>query len=441
MRERTAKRDAAQIAALGVLWMSLQPGKAAEGPAVSTVARDSTVLASDGSLAVAWQRRFASPLDDWINQIVALSDGNHVAVGFLNRNDDGPSDWRALVVKFDPRGEILWQREHGSGGGVDAYWAIQEGAGGRLATAGFTTRMGAGGIDGHLAALDADGWIVKENAFGGPNYDRFTDIAAASDGGYVLAGFTEVGSDVKHRDILLLKTNATGIEEWRKTYGGPGSDVALYLEPTSDGGYVLSGGVSLTPGPESDSDMLVMKVDAKGALLWRKLIGSPETDDTNHSLAVHADGRILAVGYTESWGARENDMLAVTLTTGGAVLRHEIFGGAGDDRVMMARLDAAGRAWLTGYTKSAGAGGWDAFITRLDAGGGFEGFVSTLGGPADDEGTAILPLADGALLLGGYSSNLGGGRQDAFVARVEAPDWQSAHAQFKKQVVATAAPP
>ena len=395
------------------------------------------LLSSDGSLEVSWQRAFTSEQNDWINQITTLSDGNYLAVGFVGRDDEAatPSDWRALVVKFDGSGTEIWKREHGAGGGVDAYWGARETADGRIGAGGFTTRIGSGGIDAYVAVLDAKGWILKENAIGGPGYDRFTDIAGASDGGFMLAGFTEVLGAASHRDILLVKTSATGVEEWRKTYGGPGSDVALYLERTSDGGYVLAGGVSATPGADSDSELLVMKVDAGGRQLWRTVIGAPGTNDVNHGLALRGNGEVLAVGYTKSWGARDNDLMAVTLSADGAILRREIFGGADDDRAMTVSVDDRGHAWLTGYTKSAGAGGRDAFLTRLDSDGAFEGCLSTIGGPEDDQGTAILPLDDGDLLLGGYSSNLGGGREDAFVLRLESPGCAPGNAEFVRRVV------
>jgi hypothetical protein len=42
----------------------------------------------------------------------------------------------------------------------------------------------------------------------------------------------------------------------------------------------------------------------------------------------------------------------------------------------------------------------------------------------------VRPLADGGALVGGYSRNLGGGGEDAFVARLTAPDWK-AHPAFR----------
>lgn len=383
-------------------------------------------FATDGSTRIIWQRVFASPLDDWVNHVVPTRDGHFVVAGFLNR-DDQASDWRALLAKLTPDGRVVWQREHGAGTGVDAWWAVDEGTDGRFTTAGFTTRTGAGGIDALVGVHSSDGVLLREGSFGGSGYDRATDLAPA-DSGYVLAGFTERPAPHK-RDVLLVKVDASGNEQWRRTYGGPENDVALYIERTADGGYVLSG----TTGVDGDVDVLLMKVDRDGNEAWKRVVGAPGGNDIPHNVNVHRDGRIQVTGYTQSWGATVHDMLAITYSPTGEVLRHEVFGGPDDDRVMLSAIDDQGRNWMTGYTKSAGAGGWDVFVTRLDAYGAFEGGVTTIGGPADDNGTAILPLPDGSLLVAAYSGNLGHGRQDAVVMRLAAPQWREPAARFTRR--------
>lgn len=379
----------------------------------------------DGATQILWMQVFASPKDDWINHLLPLKDGNILATGFVGRDDnDKNGDWRALAVKLTRDGRILWRQEYGAGSGVDAFWAASEGRDGRIRAAGFTNRMGAGGLDAYLALLNADGALAREIAVGGPGYDRVTDIAPAQDGGFVAAGFASV--DGKGRELLLVKVNAKGEEVWRRTYGGPGDQTALYIKPLDNGGFAIAGGTD----ESGDGDVLAMRVDAKGNEVWRTVIGERGTLDVPHSLSIHKDGRIQLVGYTENWGPRDHDLLAITLSADGAVLRHEVFGGPSDDRAMVANIDAEDRTWMTGYSKSAGAGGYDIFIASLDKDGGFENRFSTIGGLKDDNGTIILPLNDGTLLVGAYSANLGEGGTDAVVMRVRAPDWSAPPENF-----------
>lgn len=413
-------RHGPRLTALALAALALTAGRAAAGP---------EAFGSDGSSRILWKQVFSSPQDDWINQILPLRDGTFLAVGFLGRDDNAKDgDWRALAVKFSGAGKVLWRREYGQGKGADAFWAAAEAADGRIVATGFTNRIGSGGLDAYAAVLGGDGRLISEAAFGGPGYDRATDIAPTIDGGFLLAGHTESGHGGK-RDVLLVKLGPDGAEQWRRDYGGPDSEGALYLEPAGDGGFVLAGGTD----ERGDGDVLVMKVDAEGRQLWRRVIGDHGADDTPHNLNILPGGRIQMSGYTAGYGSQGHDLLSLTLSREGELLREEVMGGAGDDRAMVSGLDREGRTWATGYTRSAGAGGWDIFLTRLGRDGGFEGPIATIGGPKDDNGTAVLPLADGDLLVAAYSQNLGGGGQDAVVMRVKPPKAGAPDPRFRRR--------
>lgn len=392
--------------------------------AAGAAAKDRPALhVSYGGAKILWLKTFASENDDWINDIVPLKDGTYMAAGFLNRADgDPPSDWKALAAKLTDKGEILWSHEYGAGGAIDAFWSVDEMEDSGLMFGGFSSRIGPGGINAYFAAASADGTLLKENAYGTPGYDRITSLAATPDG-FIGAGHAE-GQD--GRDLFYIGVDKFGAELWRRAIAGKGANGALYIEPAGDGNFIVAGGTDET----GDADILIVKIDAQGNELWRRTIGAPGTDDINHGLAVMPDGRIFVPGYTQSWGARERDFMAATMSANGDILSIETYGGPGDDHVILARFDEAGRVWMIGYTKSNGEN-WDVMLTQTDANGAFIDAVTLIGGALDDNGTAVQPLADGGALIAGYSNNLERGAQDAFVARLSAPEWR-AHPDFKR---------
>lgn len=356
----------------------------------------------------------SSPGDDWINDIVELSDGGLLAVGFLNRVDgETPSDWRALAAKYAADGEVRWSREIGEGGGLDAFWTAREGSDGAVALAGFTSRIGPGGINAYAAVLSADGETLKENGYGTPGYDRITGLAPAAEG-FIAAGHAE-GLD--GRDVMLLGLDPFGAERWRRIFEEGGSNGALYVEPAEDGNFIVTGGTSA----DGDADMLVMKVDSSGRELWRTLVGEKGTDDINHGLAVLENGRIVIAGYTRSWGAQDRDIVAASLSSDGKVLAVWRLGGAGDDRPTFARAGLNGEVWIVGRTSSAGAGGVDAVVARVMPDGALDKGVLLFGGITEDFGTAIRPLKNGDLLVAGYSMPNSTAHSDAFLVRLALP--------------------
>lgn len=388
-------------------------------------------LSGDSNARIAWLRVFASRGDDWINDIVPLSGDRYLAAGFLNRVDDAAPDaraWQALAAVIRADGTVAADRHYGSAG-INAFWSAREAANERVALAGFSDQGGAGGIDALAVISRPDGGVEAQRLFGGAGYDRFTSLAPAGDGFVFLGHSQNAGED--RRRLYAVRSDAGLTPVWERIIEGPDSIAPLYIQAASDGGFVVAGGISRG----EDADILVLRLDQDGRELWRRTIGTPEASDINHGLALLPNGNIVVVGYSQSWGARGNDILAATLSPTGEVLRREMLGGAEDDRPILAKADEEGRVTIVGHTRSAGAGNADLLIARLDAEGRFEPGVIVMGGPGNDHGTAILPLANGALLVAGYSDAIGRGRQDAFVLRLEGAGWQEANAAFARRGV------
>ena len=380
-----------------------------------------------GGARLDWVRTISSSNDDWINDLVLLRNGNVAAAGFINRRDDPPSDWSAVLAEFATDGTLVGQSRHGEGSGTDAFFGLAEGEDGSRVLAGFTTRIGHGGIDAWTLIARSDGNVGHEEAHGGAGYDRFTDVVAAADG-WVFLGHSQAEHSDKRR-IFLVKTDRSGRKLWERVHDAAESWGALYIEPAPGGGFIIAGGTSAG----GDADMFAMKVAEDGSELWRKKAGTADWNEINHGLVVRPEGEIVLVGYTNKGGGA-NDVVAATLSATGEVVRLERWGGTADDRAILARAGADGRIWIVGHTASAGQGGDDAFVTSLGRDGSFEGAVAIIGGAADDRGTAVLPLADGSLVIAGYSRSLGRGGEDAFIARLSAPTGE-AHPHFRREVV------
>lgn len=404
------------------MWAALLMLGQVAGPAESKLS-----VSGDDRGRLQWVEALATPNNDWINDLVLLRNGNVAAAGFLNRRDDPPSDWSAALAEVTPAGRLIGQKAYGEGSGIDAFFGLAEAEDGTRILAGFTTRIGNGGIDAWAVFTRADGTLVSEEAHGGAGYDRFTDVAVAKDG-YLFLGHSQAEDSDKRR-VFLVKTDRAGRKLWERVHDATESWGALYIEPAPGGGFIIAGGTSAG----SDADMFAMKVGDDGRELWRKRAGTPDWNEVNHGLVVRANGEIVLVGYTNRNGG-PNDMVAATLSSDGDLDRLERWGGDADDRAILARAGAGGRIWVVGHTASAGAGGDDAIVISLDSNGSFEGGAVTIGGAADDRGTAVLPLFDGSLVIAGYSRSIGPEGEDAFIGRLSAPG-RKAHPSFRREIV------
>lgn len=366
----------------------------------------------DGA-TVQWVKYTTSPQTDWTNRIIELPNGDIVAAGFVNRDDqaDAP-DWNAFVEGYDAQGRWIWGQSYG-GPGVDAAWAVRAASRGTLIIGGISSAGSKSDWNAALTITDDRGNSVNRQ-FGGSGDDRATDVLVLADGSLLLVGQTD-SSGEGGIDVFLVKTDALGNELWRRTYGGKSDDRGFLGLSMSDGGAVVAG----VTGPRGSYDFLLMRVAADGSALWRRVVGGSGNDAT-HGLTRLADGRIVLTGYGPSWGGRENDVSVLLFDDSGELLSHQALGGAGDDRVQFAAADPRGGVWLTGYTKSFSSN-WRMMVGRLSPEGTLERWLGAIGGAGDTNGSAVEVARDGDLLLAGYTDLPSGGSAppDGFTLRVD----------------------
>ena len=182
--------------------------------------------------------------------------------------------------------------------------------------------------------------------------------------------------------------------------------------------------------------------------------------DVGLGIAVDASGRAYITGYTRSdnfptenayqgaHGGGGWDAFVTGFTADGSGLMYSTYlGGSGYDAGWGIAVDASGRAYVTGDTNSdlnfplkdayqgAHGGGYDAFVTGFAADGSSLMYSTYLGGSGTDDGHGIAVDASGCAYITGYTysdnttfplknayQGAYGGKRDAFVTKIGAPD-------------------
>ena len=209
-----------------------------------------------------WNRTFGGTDWNFALSVHQTADGGYIAAGRTETGSLG-GNGSAMLIKVDPAGNREWQRAFGETGN-DVANSVQQTADGGYIVAGDTYGYGAGGSF-WLIKTDSSGVEEWQRAFGETWLDEASSVQQTADGGYIVAGDT-YGFGAGGSDFWLIKTDSSGVEEWRKTFGGTGDDVANSVQQTADGGYIVAGYTSSFGAGGSNIWMIKLQPEA-GALL------------------------------------------------------------------------------------------------------------------------------------------------------------------------------
>jgi len=147
-------------------------------------------------------------------------------------------------------------------------------------------------------------------------------------------------------------------------------------------------------------------LETKGEV-WRATFGGPGFD-VGSSVLEKAGGLVVA-GRTNSFGAGEYDGWLIATDSKGRELWNRTIGGPGDDEATAIVAARGGGYAIAGGTGSFGAGGSDGWLVRTDHQ-GREVWNRTFGGPGDDWAYSLQETGDGYVILGETDSFGAGGR-------------------------------
>lgn len=247
-----------------------------------------------------------------------------------------------LVAQIDTSGQILWKSIVG-GTRDDVPYSMIPTADGGIVIAGYTVsrdgdfeRKGKYRFDKDmfLMKLSSQGNVLWTHTFGGSRDDVFSCVRSTADGGWIATGWSESDNNdfedlnKGSTDAFVMKIDRSGKAEWVKTYGTNGSDNAIELCPTRDGGWVVVGTtqgrgwlhkfiMGLFSSVDCDGDFagklkgyrdaFVMKVDSKGNILWSSVIGGVD-DESCSGISINDNDEIMAVGrYNSGDGDFQNE--------------------------------------------------------------------------------------------------------------------------------------
>jgi len=301
-----------------------------------------------------WTRNYGGASNEYGWSVQQTTDEGYVVAG--STNSFGNSG-QVYLLKINATGDILWTRNYG-GTGDDGGRSVQQTQDTGYVVAGWFTSSGNGGQV-YLVKTNALGDTLWTRTYGGADYDGGNAAQQTQDGGYIVAGWTSSFGNLSQ--VYLIKTNATGDTLWTKTYGGASFDYGESVQQTSDGGYIVAG---YTDSFGDSDQVYLIKTNGSGDTLWTRTYGGVN-DDRGYSVQQTSDGSYIVGGWTNSFGNFVQVYLIKT-NAGGDTLWTRTYGGTGDDYCNSVQQTVDGGYIVAGYTSSFGNGN-QVYLIKTDA--------------------------------------------------------------------------
>lgn len=275
-------------------------GKSADDLTLSKMDRFGTLI---------WNQSFGGSDVDNVRYLKQTSDGGYLMSGSSKSYGSGGSDiW---LIKAYPSGLIEWNKNYGTANNEYGGKSI-ENSDGTLFLIGNGDLLGTGNQDIWLIKTNSQGDTLWTKTYGGLGNETGHDILAQGDSSFILLGSTS-SSGSGGADILMIKINFEGIEEWSRVYGGTSDEFGHAIQQTSDDGFIISS--SIESFGNNNNAINIIRTNYSGQIIWEKTFGGGDgiqgnnsiqkTDDDNFILTYNSFDH-LKEGYV-TWLIKIND--------------------------------------------------------------------------------------------------------------------------------------
>ncbi|MFA7327685.1 MAG: T9SS type A sorting domain-containing protein [Candidatus Kapaibacterium sp.] len=275
---------------------------------------DGWIIKLDKNGEIIWKKNYGGSGSETIYSVIESNDGSYVFAGGSASFDfdleyaqtRGYDDiW---ITKITPQGEIIWTKTYGGSSGEFAFSIIENKDGGLVLTGQtYSKDYNIPGNHGYLDLValktNSTGELEWIKTFGGSKYDVGINCILATDGGYIIAGYSDskdgdITNAIDNNDFWVVKLFEDGTMDWNKKYGTTSTDICSSISATPDGGYIVSGYTG-AGGTSWFDEGVVLKIDKVGETIWTKNFGGSSTENLYVIRALN-ETDFLAVGRTNS---------------------------------------------------------------------------------------------------------------------------------------------
>jgi len=358
-----------------------------------------------------FQKTYGGGADEVGWSVIQTTDSGYLICGYTTSFGNGGRD--AYVIKTDSMGTEMWSKTFGGALNEEATYVLEDN--GSYLVGGYTKSYGAGNADAFLARLDASGNILWFKTYGTIADDsHLLRFHKTVDNGIIL---TYPYKDAGFNSYTLIKTDNNGTLQWQRTYGGTQINLSGDAAQFPDSGYLVNG--STAAYGMGQSDLLVMRTDSLGNIVWNKTLGSSLNEAGAFNITGISNSEVLITGQVDNglFGLSDVTLIKINYLTGAVSWAAEY-----------GKAAKAFQTYSGAYTQDSGyamalndynTSSPDMRILRTDSAGNIL-WTRHYGGSGYDAAYGICNTKDNGFALIGYTTSYGAGGADIYFVKTDA---------------------
>ena len=206
----------------------------------------------------------------------------------------------AYLVKTTAIGNLIWKKQYDfSINGFDCFYDLIELPDSNYLLVGTTTNTISNDYDVILAKIDTAGSLLWQKTFVHPDYDQAAKFKLTSDGKIIIVGRAE--SIGVYNDVLLIKTDLNGNLIWRKRFGNTFDEKYYSIEILKNNTeYLLGGDYGYFSSGNPYFDMSLMRTDTAGNIIWQQQYGISPNESGKCAIPTLDSGYAICGMYNDT---------------------------------------------------------------------------------------------------------------------------------------------
>jgi hypothetical protein len=276
-----------------------------------------TVLKISKEGAVLWKNDFSREPLGMASGIAESMDHNIFICGKVSRNNN-PDTSDILLVKLNAIGDTIWSKTYPENFST---------RGSRIIQTSDNNILIAGQIEDTNQDISSYFALIKTDLDGHLLWYKYYDLGIyifnlleSHDGNLIITG--EGPFQNNQGQLILIKIGKNGDVFWEKVIG-PQDKLGHQTIELSNGDLVTCGNYS-EPGGD-DSQLLLIKTDSLGNILWEMHHGNPEYAEIGQVIAANGDGGFTIAGYAIGVTEHETENILMRVNLNGELNWCETF--------------------------------------------------------------------------------------------------------------------